>query len=256
MSSSADQAPGDRVALITGGSRGIGLAIAQRLLADGARVCITARKAHELEAVAKDLGVGERLLTAVGKSDDAVHRATTVDEVVARFGRLDLLVNNAGTNPVFGSLMEIDGAAVDKILQVNLIACLGWAREFYRAWAGQHGGAVVNIASFSAVRPSPGIGMYGISTAALVQLTRQLAFELAPRVRVNAVIPALIGTELAAVLYECREEEVAATYPLGRIGRPADVSGAVAFLASEDAAWITGETLLIDGGLSLTGGVA
>jgi NAD(P)-dependent dehydrogenase (short-subunit alcohol dehydrogenase family) len=244
-----------RVALVTGASRGIGFAIAARLLADGFAVCITARSPDGLAKAAEQLGHADRLMTSSGKSDDPRHRGHTIEAVVERFGRLDVLVNNAGVNPVAGDLMDLDQGAAEKILGVNLLAGLGWVHE-----ARRHGGpdglsAIVNISSFATIRPSPAIGMYAISKAAVTQMTKQLAFELAPKVRVNAVVPALIDTQFAAALHAGREEEIAATYPLKRVGRPDDVAGAVAFLISADSAWITGETLLVDGGLSLTGGV-
>lgn len=245
----------DRVALVTGGSRGIGFAVAERLLADGASVCITARKADGLADAATKLGYPDRLMVVQGKSDDPVHRATTVDRIVERFGRLDVLVNNAGVNPVMGLMLDLDEAAAQKILAVNVLAGLGWVRQMHRVFDMTTKGAIINVSSYATVRPSPGIGMYGVSKAALTQLTKQLALELAPHIRVNAVIPALIETEFASALYGDRKDEIAATYPLGRIGRPSDVASAIAFLASDNSGWMTGETLLLDGGLSLTGGV-
>lgn len=242
------------VALVTGGTRGIGLAIARRLLSDGLSVCITARKPDGLAQAAEELGYPDRLLTVAGKSDDAEHRRETVNAVIDRFGRLDVLVNNAGINPVFGDLVDLDDAATDKILNVNLRAALGWSREMRRVSAGS-AGAIVNVSSFAALRPSPGLGMYGVSKAALVHLTKQLALEFAPTTRVNAVIPALIATEFAERLFEDRRSEVESTYPLARLGRPEDVASAVSFLSSSDSQWITGESLVVDGGLSLTGGV-
>ena len=117
------------------------------------------------------------------------------------------------------------------------------------------GGAIVNISSISGIRPAPGIAFYGVTKAALIHLTEELAVELAPKVRVNAVAPAVVKTRFATVLYEGREEQVASTYPLGRLGVPDDVASAVAFLASDDAAWITGQTLVLDGGVLLKGGL-
>ena len=120
---------------------------------------------------------------------------------------------------------------------------------------GEHGGSIVNVASVAGLRPSPGIGMYGVSKAALIRLTTELAVELGPGIRVNAVAPAVVKTKFATALYEGREEEVSAAYPLKRLGVPEDVAGAVAFLLSDAASWITGQTLVLDGGVTLTGGV-
>jgi NAD(P)-dependent dehydrogenase (short-subunit alcohol dehydrogenase family) len=242
-----------RVAVVTGASRGIGLAVAERLLADGARVCITARKAETLEKAAADLGDPDRVLAVAGKAHDPEHQSETVARVLDTFGRLDLLVNNAGTNPVFGPLMDIEPPAAAKIFEVNVLAALAWTQRAYHAYLREAGGAVVNMASISGVGVSPGVGMYGASKAALINLTMQLAVELGPAIRVNAVAPGVVKTRFARALYEGQEEEVAAQYPLRRLGVPGDVAGAVAFLASDEASWITGQTLVVDGGVTLTG---
>ncbi len=238
-----------QVALVTGASRGIGLAVAQRLVAEGARVCITARKAEALEAAAAGLGGAEVAIWAAGSSDDAEHRERAVSETMAAFGRLDVLVNNTGVNPVFGPLLEIEPAAARKIFEVNVLATLAWTKLAHRAWLAEHGGAVVNVSSIAGLAAAPGIGFYGITKAAVINLTRQLAAELAPTVRVNAVAPAVVKTRFAEALYADDEEAAAARYLLKRLGEPADVAGAVAYLASADAAWTTGQTLVLDGGL-------
>jgi len=244
-----------KVALVTGASRGIGLAVAQRLVDEGARVCVTARKPEPLaEAVAK-LGGPDVAIAVPGKADDPDHQAEAVARTIERFGALDVLVNNTGVNPAYGPLIEADPAAVRKTFEVNVVAALGWVREAHKAWFGENGGAVVNVASVAGLRPAAGIGAYGASKAALIHLTQQLADELGPAIRVNAVAPAVVKTVFASALYEGREEQVAAAYPLARLGVPDDIAGAVAFLASADAAWITGHTLVVDGGLTLRGGV-
>ena len=238
------------VAIVTGASRGIGFAIAQRFIAEGARVCVTGRDAQALETAVKDLGGGDVAIGVAGKGDDPEHRAAVVDTVREAFGPVSVLVNNIGINPVYGPLAGIDLGAARKILDVNVLGTLGWVQEALRGGLAE-GGSVVNISSVSGVRPAPGIGFYGVSKAALIHLTEELAVELAPTVRVNAVAPAVIKTKFATALYEGREEKVAAQYPLKRLGVPEDVSGAVAFLCSPDAAWITGQTLVIDGGGTL-----
>jgi NAD(P)-dependent dehydrogenase (short-subunit alcohol dehydrogenase family) len=242
------------VAIVTGASRGIGFAIAQRFVAEGAKVCITGRDATALESAAKDLGGPEVAIGVAGKGDDPDHRAAVVDTVVGQFGPITALVNNIGINPVYGGLRDIDLGAARKIFDVNVVGTLGWVQEALRGGLDA-GGSVVNISSVSGVRPAPGIGFYGVSKAALIHLTEELAVELAPAVRVNAVAPAVVKTRFATALYEGREEKVAATYPLKRLGVPEDVAGAVAFLCSPDAAWITGQTIVIDGGVTLTGAV-
>ncbi|WP_350348951.1 SDR family oxidoreductase [Agromyces sp. G08B096] len=235
------------VALITGGSRGIGFAVARRLVSEGASVVLTGRKADSLDDAVAALGGPDHAIGIAGKADDPDHRAEVFARIADRHGRLDHLVNNAGINPVYGSLadVDVDVAAARKILDVNVLAALEWTRDAVAAGLTR---SVVNLASISALAASPGIGLYGISKAALVNLTMQLAYELAPGIRVNAVAPAVIKTAFATALYEGREAEVAAEYPLARLGVPDDVAGPVAFLLSDDAGWITGHTLPIDGG--------
>jgi NAD(P)-dependent dehydrogenase (short-subunit alcohol dehydrogenase family) len=244
----------DQVAIVTGASRGIGFAIAQRFVAEGWQVAITGRNAEALDQAAKDLGGPEVAIGIAGKGDDADHRAAVVDTVLGQFGPVTTLVNNIGINPAYGPLGSLDLTAARKMFDVNVLGTLGWVQEALRGGLGD-GGSIVNISSVSGVRPAPGIGFYGVTKAALIHLTEELAVELAPKVRVNAVAPAVVKTRFATVLYEGREEQVAATYPLGRLGVPEDVAGAVAFLCGRDAGWITGQTLVLDGGVTLTGNV-
>jgi NAD(P)-dependent dehydrogenase (short-subunit alcohol dehydrogenase family) len=245
----------DRVAIVTGASRGIGLGVAAELVRQGARVCVTARGQEALDAAVAELGGPDVAIGVPGKSDDAGHQAEAVARTIEAFGSLDMLVNNTGINPVYGPVADIDPVAAAKILAVNVLAPLAWTRRARDAWMGEHGGSIVNVASIAGLRPSPGIGMYGISKAALIRLTTELAVELGPRIRVNAVAPAIVKTKFATVLYEGREEQVAAVYPLRRLGVPEDIAGVVAFLLSDQASWITGQTLVLDGGVTLTGGV-
>jgi 3-oxoacyl-[acyl-carrier protein] reductase len=244
-----------RVALVTGGSRGIGLAIAARIVAEGGRVCVTARKEDGLRDAVASLGGPQHAIGVAGRADGEDHPASAVGQVLDAFGRLDILVNNAGINPAYGPLLDLDLGAARKTLEVNVLAALAWVRAAYHGWLGGHGGSVVNVASVAGLRPASGIGLYGVSKAALIQLTGQLAVELGPGVRVNAVAPAVVKTRFATALYEGREEQVAQAYPLRRLGVPEDVASAVAYLASDDAAWITGHTLVVDGGVTMTGGV-
>jgi 3-oxoacyl-[acyl-carrier protein] reductase len=174
---------------------------------------------------------------------------------MAAFGRVDYLVNNAAVNPVFGPMIDYELAAVRKIFEVNVVATLLWTQLAHRAWLKDNGGAVLNVASVGGVVPGPFIGAYNASKAALIHLTRQLAQELGPATRVNGIAPAVVKTDFAKALYEDREEAVAARYPLKRLGTPGDTAKLAAFLLSDDAAWITGQTVVIDGGITATGGV-
>src|ERR1700704_371321 len=208
-----------RVAIVTGASRGIGLAVAQALVDRGDRVCITGRTAETLAGAAESLREGRAIFVA-GKAHDAAHQEEAVGRTLDAFGRVDYLVNNVGTNPVFGSIIDLDADVVRKILDINLVSAFEWTQRVYRAWMERNGGAVVNISSVAALRPAPGLGAYGVSKAALGYLTQQLAFELAPSIRVNAVAPAVVKTKFAKALYEGREEEVVRSYPAGRLGVP------------------------------------
>jgi NAD(P)-dependent dehydrogenase (short-subunit alcohol dehydrogenase family) len=238
-----------QVALITGASRGIGLATARRLVTEGAKVCITARKPDALAQAVRDLGGEEQAICVAGSSDDRDHQVEAIRATIEQFGRLDVLVNNTGINPAFGPLLKLDDSAARKILEVNVIAALSWIRLAHDAWLGEHGGVVVNIASVAGLGPAPGIAFYGVSKAALIALTQQLAFELAPTIRVNAIAPAVVKTRFAEALYAEDEKAAAAGYLLNRLGEPNDVAAAVAYLASADAAWVTGQTLVLDGGM-------
>jgi NAD(P)-dependent dehydrogenase (short-subunit alcohol dehydrogenase family) len=250
-----------RSALVTGASRGIGRAVAAELLARGASVTITGRKPDELAEAAAALvaeaaeGDATRVLAVPGNAGDPAARAGAVEATVTAFGGLGILVNNAGINPQHGPLVDADLAAVRKTLDTNVVAPLGFVQLAHRAWMGEHGGAVVNIASVAGLRSTHDIGAYGASKAALIRLTEELAWQLGPRVRVNAVAPAVVRTRFSTALYEGREDDVAAGYPMRRLGTPDDVAALVGFLVSDAAAWITGETVRVDGGLLATGGL-
>ncbi|MER7175602.1 SDR family oxidoreductase [Streptomyces mesophilus] len=243
-----------KAALVTGGSRGIGYGIAEALIARGDRVCITGRNEDALKEAVDKLGA-DRAMYVAGKAHDEAHQAVAVERVMEAYGRVDFLVNNAGTNPVFGPMADLDLNVARKVYETNVISALGFAQRTWKAWQSEHGGAIVNIASVAGVAPSPFIGAYGMSKAAMINLTVQLAHEFSPKVRVNAIAPAVIKTKFAEALYEGREEEAAAAYPLGRLGVPSDIGGAAAFLTSDQSDWVTGQTLVVDGGIFLNAGV-
>lgn len=243
-----------KVALITGASRGIGFGIAQALVARGDRVVITGRGEDALKEAVAALGA-DRALGIAGKAHDEAHRAEVVERAMETFGRVDFLINNAGTNPVFGPMADLDLGVARKVYETNVLSALGFAQLTWKAWQRENGGAIVNIASVAGISASPFIGAYGMSKAALVNLTLQLAHEFAPVVRVNAIAPAVVKTKFAQALYEGREAEAAAAYPLGRLGVPEDIGGAAAFLTSAQSDWVTGQTLVVDGGIFLNAGV-
>jgi NAD(P)-dependent dehydrogenase (short-subunit alcohol dehydrogenase family) len=243
-----------KVGLVTGGSRGIGLATALELARSGAAgITITSRKQENIDAAAEELiaaGVdSDRLLALAARSDSEESAEEAVGRTVDRFGSCDILVNNAGTNPSAGPLMEVDLGALDKTWAVNLRAPLLWVRAAYRSSMAEKGGSVVNVSSIGGLRASPITGAYNVSKAGLVHMTRQLAFELAPLVRVNAVAPAVVKTRLSEMLW-ADEPAAARMHPLGRLGTPEDVARAIVFLASDAADWMTGVILPVDGGMT------
>ncbi|MBE8470891.1 MULTISPECIES: SDR family oxidoreductase [Streptomyces] len=243
-----------KVALVTGASRGIGYGVAEALVARGDRVVITGRNEDALKEAVEQLGA-DRVIGVAGKAHDEAHQAVAVERAMEAFGRVDFLVNNAGTNPVFGPIADLDLNVARKVFETNVISALGFAQKTWHAWQKDNGGAIVNIASVAGIAPSPFIAAYGVSKAAMINLTQQLAHEFAPKVRVNAIAPAVVKTKFAQALYEGREEEAAASYPLARLGVPSDIGGAAEFLTSEQSAWITGQTLVVDGGIFLNAGV-
>ncbi|GLP63958.1 MULTISPECIES: SDR family oxidoreductase [unclassified Streptomyces] len=243
-----------KVALITGASRGIGYGVAEALVARGDRVVITGRTEDALKEAVEQLGA-ERALYVAGKAHDEEHQRVAVERAMEAFGRVDYLINNAGTNPVFGPIADLDLNVARKVFETNVISALGFAQKTWHAWQKDNGGAIVNIASVAGLAPSPFIAAYGVSKAALINLTQQLAHEFAPGVRVNAIAPAVVKTKFASALYEGREAEAAASYPLARLGVPSDIGGAAAFLTSSQSDWVTGQTLVVDGGIFLNAGV-
>ena len=240
-----------RVALITGGSRGIGLAIAQEMAASGARVMISSRKADVLESAVATLdGEGAWFAANAGDPDEA---AACVTATVERFGTVDILVNNAATNPYMGKTIDIDRPRLDKTISVNFAGPLMWTQLAWQASMRERGGTVLNIASIGGMSVETSIGAYNATKAALLHLTRTLAAELSPGVRVNAIAPGLVKTDMARALWEPNEAAIAKTLPMHRLGEPADIGRAAVFLCSDAASWITGTSLVVDGGALLHG---
>ena len=239
-----------KVAIVTGASRGIGEATVAMLLASGGTgVVITSRRDENIIPAGERLYDPERVLALAARAEATDDAASTVAAAIERFGSCDILVNNAGMNPAAGAISDVDLGAVEKTWAVNQLGPLLWATECWRQWMAEHGGAIVNVASVGGLRPGPLIGAYNISKAALIHLTRQLALEFAPGVRVNAVAQSVVRTRLARALWEGIEDDVGAVHPLGRIGEPEDVARAIMFLVSDASSWITGVVLPVDGGV-------
>ncbi|QNP74162.1 SDR family oxidoreductase [Streptomyces roseirectus] len=230
-----------RAALVTGATKGIGLAVARALTEAGARVCVTARDSVEVRRVARELdGAG----LPGDLADPALPRAL-VALALREFGRLDVLVNNAAVNQPLGPLMDAEPALWARAFAVNVGAPLRLTQCAWRGWMREHGGAVVNVCTEGAVHVGAGVGAYSVSKAALLRLTEQLAGELGPGVRVNSVSPGLTRTGMARFAWEGRTPD---GLPLERFGEPEDVARAVLWLVSGEADWVTGADLLVDGG--------
>jgi NAD(P)-dependent dehydrogenase (short-subunit alcohol dehydrogenase family) len=235
------------VALVTGGSRGIGKSIAETFVEAGAQVMLTSRKAEACESAAKQIGEGAHYEAGhIGSEEDAER---VIEATMDRLGRIDILVNNAATNPYAGPIIDIDRARWDKTFSTNLTAPLFWTQRVWGRWMKENGGSVLNIASVGGYGTSPILGVYDITKAALIHMTKQLAAELAPKVRVNALAPGLVKTDFAKALWEDgKGDQVAKAYPLERLGEVEDVAGAGLFLCAETGRWITGQTWILDGG--------
>ena len=243
-----------KVVVVTGASRGIGLAIAGACLDAGARVVLASRKQADLDDAAATLaGRGETLALAchTGKAEDV---DALFARAVERFGRLDGLVNNAATNPHFGPLVDTPDLAIDKTLEVNVKGYFYAARALVRhARARDGGAAIVNVASVAGLRAAPMQGIYGMTKAAVISMTQTLAFELGSAgVRVNAIAPGLVETRFAAAIVQnpMLREHVVKRTPLARHAQPAEIAGAAVYLLSDAASFTTGSVLVVDGGLT------
>jgi NAD(P)-dependent dehydrogenase (short-subunit alcohol dehydrogenase family) len=238
-----------KVALVTGASKGIGKAIATEFAAAGAHVMISSRKEDALEAARADMD-GEVEIFAANAGDLAAAESC-ISATIERFGGLDILVNNAATNPYMGPTIDIDPSRFDKINEVNLRAPLFWTQFAWYQRMKEHGGSVINVASIGGLSVETSIGNYNVSKAGLIHQTKTLAKDLAPKVRVNAIAPGLVKTDMARALWEEHEQAVAKMVPMQRLGEPADIAHAAVFLASDAASWITGTTMVVDGGMLL-----
>ena len=248
----------NKVAIITGASRGIGESIARTFAAHGAKVVLASRKIDGVGSVAASINAGskEEIAHAVaahtGKEEDCV---ALVKAAIAKFGKVDVLVNNAATNPYFGPMLDIDGAAWDKTFEVNMKGYFWLTREVAKHLQARSApGSIVNVASVAGIEAAPFQGLYGATKAAIISMTKTLAFELAgSKIRVNALAPGLIDTRFASAIVqnETLMNEVVKKTPLGRYGKPEEIAGGALYLASDAASFLTGQALVIDGGMTV-----
>ena len=243
-----------KVALVTGASKGIGESIARGLAEFGASVVVSSRKQEAVDAVAQKLKADGFEATAVAAHmGDLEAIAKLLAQTVEIYGGIDIIVNNAATNPVYGPIQNADEAAFDKIVQVNLKGPFELCKQAYPLLKQRGGGSIINISSIGGLKPEPGIGLYSVSKAALINMTQALAQDWgADKIRVNAICPGLIKTKFSEALWQ--DDEIAQRFirqiPLGRLGDPEDIAGMAVFLASDAAAYCSGGIYLADGGYS------
>ena len=240
-----------KTAIVTGASRGIGKAIAKSFVDAGAQVMLTSRKLDALQAAAKDMdGETDVFAANAGEIDQA---QACIDATIKRFGKIDILVNNAATNPYYGETLGVDSARFDKTFQVNLKGPLFWSQAVWNASMQNNPGVILNIASVGGLRAEQGLGVYNLTKAAVIHLTSQLACELG-KTRVVGIAPGLVKTLFASVLIENVGDKLASALPTKRLGEPQDIANLALFLCSDLATWITGETYVIDGGAGVRSG--
>ena len=233
-------------AIVTGGSRGIGFAISNAMISAGARVVITGRSENKLAAARKELGEASR--TFSGDAANEEQARDCVAFAMSEFGHVDILVNNAAVNPQRGPTTSLPLPLFDHTIRTNLRAPLMWAQLVWSSWMEEGGGVILNVSSLGHKNLVPHMGAYNTSKAGLEYLTKVLAAEMGPQVRVNSIAPGLVKTDMSEPAWIGREERWTRHMPMQRLGVPEDVAAAALFLISDQASWITGETLHADGG--------
>ncbi len=245
----------DKVAVVTGGSRGIGLELVKRLLEEGAKVAFCARKKESIDQALSEMGgAGDRVLAKTAHVAKEEEVNSFIDEAIVRFGKIDILINNVGMNLVTPSVVDTEPSLWQKIIDTNLTGAFLSSRKAAAAMKGRKSGKIISISSIAGRRASPAMGIYGVAKAGVEMLTKVLAAELAPfNIQVNAVAPSMVRTDFSKPFWSNDEirKAVAGRIPLGRIAEPMDVVHPVLFFASQGADFITGQTLLVDGGSSV-----
>ena len=243
----------DKVAIVTGGSRGIGRAIAEVFAREGAHVVICGRKLDTLDQVAREIGPAVKpVVCHVGRIDQI---ESMIGTTAREFGRIDILVNNAGTNLAHGPCLEMDEAQFDKMVEINVKSAFRLVKLVAPGMCDRGSGSIINIASMSGLRPQVHSLLYSMTKAALIMMTQSYALELGPRgVRVNAIAPGLIQTALSEYYWkdQQRSSELFARQPIQRIGQPAEIAEVALLIASERGSYMTGQTVVVDGGLLLS----
>jgi len=245
----------EKVAIVTGGSRGIGREIALTLSRAGAKVVVASRKQQGLEAVVEEIAeLGGEARAVPAHLGDEVSIVALAESAVEAFGGVDILVNNAATNPHFGALITATTSQWDKIMQVNLRGAFCLCQQIVPLMQKRGGGKIINMASIAGIRPQPGMGIYGVSKAGIIMLTQVLAAELgSSNIQVNAIAPGVIKTRFSQVLWQTPHiaDPMLARLPGGRFGEPEDVAGLALYLASSASDYVTGAVLVVDGGMNV-----
>jgi NAD(P)-dependent dehydrogenase (short-subunit alcohol dehydrogenase family) len=244
-----------KVAVVTGASKGIGAAIAEFFGAAGARVVVSSRKLEAVNQIADSItkkgGIAKAIACHMG---DAAEIARLVDETIATYGTIDILVNNAAVNPVFSPVTETDGSAFDKIMNINVKGPFELAKKAYPFMKEKKSGSVINISSIGGLRPEPGLGIYSVSKAALISLTKVMAKEWgADNIRANVICPGLIKTKFSEALWSNDKimHTMMKVLPIKRVGTPEEIAALALYLAADESAYCTGSVFTADGGFTI-----
>lgn len=244
-----------KVAVVTGASKGIGAAIAEFFGAAGARVVVSSRKLEAVDKIADSItkkgGIAKAIACHMG---DAAEIARLVDETVTTYGTIDIIVNNAAVNPVFGPVTETDGSAFDKIMNINVKGPFELAKKAYPFMKEKKSGSVINISSIGGLRPEPGLGIYSVSKAALISLTKVMAKEWGEdNIRANVICPGLIKTKFSEALWSNDKimHMMMKVLPIKRVGTPEEIAALALYLAADESAYCTGSVFTADGGFTI-----